>query len=73
MLAACSLCPFTAMSGQGVALADSGAAELPPTWHIHDGRLELGLQHKAISFFARSTRRMMALQILQGERKAREP
>jgi hypothetical protein len=41
------------MSGQGVALADSGAAELPPTWHIHDGRLELGSQHKAISFFPR--------------------
>jgi len=42
---------LAAMSGQGVAMADSSAAELPPTWHIHDGQLELGPQHKAISFF----------------------
>jgi hypothetical protein len=42
---------LAAMSGQGVALADSSAAELPPTWHIHDGQFALGSQHKAISFF----------------------
>jgi hypothetical protein len=42
---------LAAMSGQGVALADSSASELPPTWHIHDGQTALGSQHKAISFF----------------------
>jgi hypothetical protein len=42
---------LTAISGQGVALADSSAAVLPPTWHIHDGQVTLGPQHKAISFF----------------------
>jgi hypothetical protein len=42
---------LAAMSGQGVALADSRAAELPPNWHIHDGGS--GPQHKAISFFPR--------------------
>jgi hypothetical protein len=40
---------LAAMGGQGVALADSSAAELPPNWHIHDGGS--GPQHKAISFF----------------------
>jgi hypothetical protein len=40
---------LAAMNGQGVALADSSAAELPPNWHIHDGGS--GPQHKAISFF----------------------
>jgi hypothetical protein len=40
---------LAAMSGQGVALADSSAAELPPTWHIHDGGP--GPQQKPISFF----------------------
>ena len=44
---------LAAMSGLGVALADSSAAELPPNWHIHDGRFALGPQHKAISFFPR--------------------
>jgi hypothetical protein len=42
---------LAAMSGQGVALADSSAEELPPTWHIHDGGS--GPQHKPISFFPR--------------------
>ena len=42
---------LAAMSGQGVALADSSAAELPPTWHIHDGNTALGPQHKGIGFF----------------------
>jgi hypothetical protein len=37
------------MSGQGVALADSSAAQLPPTWHIHNGGS--GPQEKPISFF----------------------
>jgi hypothetical protein len=44
---------LAAMSGQGVALADSSAAVLPPTWHIHDvvpgGTITA--QHKPISFF----------------------
>jgi hypothetical protein len=42
---------LAAMSGPGVALADSSAEELPPNWHIHDGGS--GPQHKAISFFPR--------------------
>ena len=42
---------LAAMSGQGVALTDSSAEELPPGWHIHDGGS--GTQHKAISFFPR--------------------
>jgi hypothetical protein len=42
---------LAAMGGQGVALADSSAKELPPNWHIHDGDLAAGPQHKAISFF----------------------
>ena len=42
---------LAAMSGLGVALADSSAEELPPNWHIHDGGS--GPQHKAISFFPR--------------------
>jgi hypothetical protein len=42
---------LAAIGGQGVALADSSAAELPPNWHIHDGGS--GPQHKAISFFPR--------------------
>ena len=33
------------------ALAGSGASELPPSWHVHDGRLSLGSQHKGIGFF----------------------
>ena len=50
---------LAAMSGLGVALADSTAEELPPNWHIHDGRFALngrfalGWQHKGISFFPR--------------------
>jgi hypothetical protein len=40
---------LAAMSGQGVALADSSAAVLPPTWHIHNGGS--GPQEKPISFF----------------------
>ena len=35
---------LAAMSGQGVALADSSAEELPPTWHIHDGGSGLAAQ-----------------------------
>ncbi len=44
---------LAAMSGLGVALADSTAEELPRNWHIHDGRFALGWQHKGISFFPR--------------------
>ena len=36
----------------GAALADSSASDLPPTWHIHDGKgATLGPQHKGIGFF----------------------
>jgi len=34
-----------------VALADSSASTLPPAWHIHDGQLGLGSQHKGTGFF----------------------
>jgi hypothetical protein len=33
------------------ALADSSASVLPPEWHVHDGQLVLGPQHKGIGFF----------------------
>ena len=45
---------LSAISGQGVALADSSAAELPPTWHIHDctsAPSACAPQHKPVSFF----------------------
>jgi hypothetical protein len=35
----------------GTALATSSASELPPNWHIHDGQIALGPQHKGIGFF----------------------
>jgi len=35
----------------GTALASSDASELPPTWHVHDGQVALGPQHKGIGFF----------------------
>ena len=37
--------------GPAAALADSSASDLPPTWHVHDGQLALGSQHKGIGFF----------------------
>jgi hypothetical protein len=33
------------------AFAGSGTSDLPPSWHIHDGQLALGAQHKGIGFF----------------------
>ena len=33
------------------AFAGSGASDLPPSWHIHDGQPALGAQHKGIGFF----------------------
>jgi hypothetical protein len=33
------------------ALAGSSAPDLPPNWHVHDGQLVLGPQHKGIGFF----------------------
>jgi hypothetical protein len=33
------------------AFAASSASELPPSWHVHDGQLSLGSQHKGIGFF----------------------
>lgn len=35
----------------GAASAQSGASDLPPTWHVHDGQPALGSQHKGIGFF----------------------
>jgi hypothetical protein len=35
----------------GTALATSAASSLPPNWHVHDGQLALGAQHKGIAFF----------------------
>ena len=35
----------------GAAFATSGAADLPPNWHVHDGQTALGAQHKGVGFF----------------------
>jgi hypothetical protein len=35
----------------GTAIASSDASVLPPSWHIHDGQVALGPQHKGIGFF----------------------
>ena len=35
----------------GSVVASSDASDLPPTWHIHDGQVALGSQHKGIGFF----------------------
>jgi hypothetical protein len=37
--------------GPVTAFADSSASDLPPAWHIHDGQVALGPQHKGIGFF----------------------
>jgi hypothetical protein len=43
---------LAAVAGYGsIAFADSGASELPPNWHVHDGQTALGPQHKPASFF----------------------
>jgi hypothetical protein len=43
---------MAAVAGHGsIAFADSGASELPPNWHVHDGQTTLGPQHKPVSFF----------------------
>jgi hypothetical protein len=43
---------MAAVAGRGsIAFADSGASELPPNWHVHDGQTTLGPQHKPVSFF----------------------
>lgn len=39
--------------GGGAVLADASASTLPPTWHVHDGQLALGPQHKPVGFFPR--------------------
>ena len=33
------------------AFAADDASVLPPNWHVHDGQLALGSQHKGIGFF----------------------
>lgn len=50
------LVPFIAAMGAvalfaGSATASPDAADLPPTWHVHDGQTALGPQHKGIGFF----------------------
>ena len=36
----------------GAAVATSNASDLPPTWHVHDGKgATLGPQHKGTGFF----------------------
>jgi hypothetical protein len=41
-----------ALGGAGYgASALAGAGDLPPNWHVHDGQLLLGPQHKGIGFF----------------------
>ena len=36
----------------GAAVAATGASELPPNWHVHDGQGgTLGSQHKGVGFF----------------------
>ena len=43
---------LAALAGYGaMARADSSASELPPNWHVHDGQIALGPQHKPVSFF----------------------
>jgi hypothetical protein len=37
--------------GPASVLADSSASQLPPSWHVHDGQVALGPQHKGIGFF----------------------
>ena len=33
------------------AMAAGNGPDLPPNWHIHDGQVALGAQHKGIGFF----------------------
>src|SRR5438309_924384 len=35
------------------AIAGPSESDVPPNWHIHDGQLALGPEHKGISFFPR--------------------
>jgi hypothetical protein len=42
-----------ALACGATAFADSSASELAPNWHVHDGQLALGPQHKGISIFPR--------------------
>ena len=46
---AAALGAILAFSGSALAAAD--ASVLPPNWHVHDGQLALGAQHKGIGFF----------------------
>ena len=32
-------------------MADSSASDLPSAWHVHDGLVGLGSQHKGVGFF----------------------
>jgi hypothetical protein len=52
MLVATVVAALAALTVYGTAaLADSSAATLPPNWHVHDGAVGLGAQHKGIGFF----------------------
>jgi hypothetical protein len=42
------------VGGYGATLHGASAdASLPPNWHVHDGQVTLGAQHKGIGFFPR--------------------
>jgi len=52
LLAAAVLAVLATLTVYGTAaLADSSASTLPPNWHVHDGAIGLGPQHKGIGFF----------------------
>lgn len=47
LVAAFAVVPVVAAT----AFANPSASQLPPNWHVHDGRTALGSQHKGIGFF----------------------
>jgi len=38
--------------GTAALAGEPSSTNLPPNWHVHDGKTALGPQHKAIGFFA---------------------
>lgn len=52
LTAATAILAVASVSAYGsLARADSSSSDLPPNWHVHDGQLLLGPQHKGIGFF----------------------
>jgi hypothetical protein len=45
------LTAIVALAAFGGPVLGTEASDLPPTWHIHDGQVALGSQHKGIGFF----------------------